>query len=179
MTTEVATVEPREVVAGDTWEWEKSFSDYPATTWTLTYYLRSREHEASITAAADGTDHLVTVAKATTAAYKAGLYEITGFVTDATERFQVYRGLLNVLPDPASQGAGQDPRSHARKTLDAIEAVVEGRATKDQQAYTIGGRSLQRMPIKDLMYFRGVYRAEVYAEESRLTGRGSKVVTRL
>jgi hypothetical protein len=84
-----------------------------------------------------------------------------------------------VLPDPASQGAGQDPRSHARKTLDAIEAVVEGRATKDQQAYTIGGRSLQRMPIKDLMYFRGVYRAEVYAEESRLTGRGSKVVTRL
>jgi hypothetical protein len=179
MTTDVATVEPREVVAGDTWEWEKSFSDYPATTWTLTYYLRSRESEASITAAADGTDHLVTVAKATTAAYKAGLYEITGFVSDATERFQVYRGLLNVLPDPANQGAGQDPRSHAQKTLDAIQAVIENRATKDQQAYTIGGRSLQRMEIKDLVYFEGIYQAKVNGEERKRTGRGSKVVTRL
>jgi hypothetical protein len=30
-----------------------------------------------------------------------------------------------------------DPRSHAKITLDAVEAVIEGRATKDQRTLRI------------------------------------------
>ena len=177
--TDIATIEPTEAVAGDTWEWKKSYSDYPAPTWTLTYYGRSREHDFSFTAAADGTDHLVTVAKTATAAYKAGLYQLTAFVSAGSERFMVERRLLDVKPDPASTGAGFDPRSHARRVLDAIEAVLENRATKDQQEYTIGNRSLKRIPIADLLQFRAQYRAEVNKELAEASGVGGKVVVRL
>jgi len=50
--------------------------------------------------------------------------------------------------------------------LDAIEAVIENRATLDQESYQIGGRSLKRMPIADLMRLRQLYRAEVAGEEA-------------
>src|SRR3990167_6445265 len=158
--TDVATTDPSRAIAGDTWEWKKSYADYPAPTWTLTYYLRSREHEATFNAAADGSEHLVTVAKATTAAYKAGRYELTAIVTDGTERFTVERKQLLVLPDPASTGKGLDPRGHARKVLESIEAVLEGRATRDQEEYTIGSRRLKGTPIEELLMLGDKYRGE-------------------
>lgn len=144
MTAAIQTREPIELVAGDTWSWTKSLGDYPAPTWTLTYYLRSREGETSFAAAASGADHLVTVTAATTAAYKAGRYGWTAVATSGSERHTVETGELVVLPDPAATGAGQDPRTHARKVLEAIEAVIESRASSTQRelvAYTIGSRS--------------------------------------
>ncbi|MDC0065256.1 hypothetical protein OAK15_02230 [Verrucomicrobia bacterium] len=32
--------EPEKLTAGVTWKWKKTISDYPASEWTLTYYLR-------------------------------------------------------------------------------------------------------------------------------------------
>ncbi len=167
MAVEIPTIEPTTAIAGDTWEWTKDFTDYPASTWTLTYYARSREGEFNFNATADGDTHAVTVAAATTAAYKAGRYGWTAVVTSGTERHTVGAGHLVVTPDPANTGAGHDPRSHARKTLEAIEAVIEGRATMDQQRYTIGGRSLDRTPLKDLLEFRTQYRALVNSEDAK------------
>ena len=37
------TVEPTEVYAGSTWRWKKDFSDYPAGTWALNYYLEKQK----------------------------------------------------------------------------------------------------------------------------------------
>ena len=55
--------------------------------------------------------------------------------------------------------------SHAQTVLDAIEAVIENRASLDQQSYTIAGRRLDRMPIADLLMLRDRYKAEVFKEE--------------
>ena len=49
---------------------KKNISDYPASEWTLTYYLRKDG------ATADGDTHLVTVATTTTTGYAAGVYDI-------------------------------------------------------------------------------------------------------
>jgi len=71
--------------------------------------------------------------------------------------------------------ATTDPRSHVKITLDAIEAVIESRATKDQESYSINGRSLSRTPLKDLLMFRDKYKAEYLKEqrkESIANGRG-------
>jgi hypothetical protein len=114
----------------------------------------------------------------TTAAYKAGLYRWTAVVDDGTERVTLASGLVNVLPDPAKTGAGFDPRSHARKTLEAIEAVIEGRATKDQEEYTIGNRSLKRTPTKELLEFRDKYRADVAREDIAAGRQSGKLVVR-
>jgi hypothetical protein len=56
-----------------TWKWKKNISDYPASEWTLTYYLRKDGATAtSFNATADGDTHLVKVAAATTSGYAAG-----------------------------------------------------------------------------------------------------------
>ena len=49
---------------------------------------------------------------------------------------------------------------HVRRVIDAIEAVIERRATKDQKSYSIDGRSLERTPIDELLLLRDRYRAE-------------------
>ena len=65
--------EPEKLTSGVTWKWKKTISDYPASEWTLTYYLRKDGVTAtSFSATADGDTHLVTVTAATTAGYAAG-----------------------------------------------------------------------------------------------------------
>jgi hypothetical protein len=47
----------------------------------------------------------------------------------------------------AAQVDGYDGRDHVRRVLDAIEAVIENRATIDQQHYQINNRSLTRILV--------------------------------
>jgi len=157
------TTEPTEVTAGDTVKWTRTLSDYPAGTWTLSYTLVNSASKITITASASGTDHLVSVTPATSAAWSAGLYDWQAYVTDGTDRYQVDSGRLTIHANYAGVTT-LDDRSHVKKTLDAIEAVIEGRASQSQQSYTINGRSLTRIPLAELYEFRKQYKAEYAAE---------------
>lgn len=169
MTAPVPTNEPLQLRAGITWQWRREdLSDYPASTWTLKYWFKktgSAGANFSVTAFADGESFAISVAATTTAAYTAGDYTWTAIVTAGAEAFEVDSGLLDVLPR-YDQAANLDDRTHARKVLEAIEAVIEGRATLDQEEYTIGNRSLKRTPIEELIALRDRYRAEVLSEEN-------------
>jgi hypothetical protein len=173
--------EPTQIHAGDTWEWTRAEAEYPAGTWTLTYYLRNAKAAYNVTAAADGLGFAVSVAAATTAAYKPGRYDWIARVTDGTSVVTVGTGVITVLPNLGAAGAF-DGRSHARIVLDALEAVIAGRATHDQSSYSIGNRSLSRMSIPELLSFRDSYRAMVASEEraARLASGGvaGKVMVR-
>jgi hypothetical protein len=166
---ETPTNEPSELRAGDTWKWRREDLElYPAPTWVLKYRAKNSAGGFEITAAASGTAHAVTVAAATTAAYAAGLYAWVAWVESGAERYTVDSGELRVLPDlrAGTATAAQDVRSHARRVLEAIEAVIEGRATRDQEEYRIADRMLKRTPIADLLALRDRYRAEVAAEDA-------------
>jgi len=163
--TDIPTIEPGTLTAGDRWRWKRQLSDYPAGTWTLKYALRNAGSRIDLTATADGTDHLIDVSAATTATYDPGDYDWIAYVSDGTSRYTVARGRLTVKPDLAAADL-YDSRSHARKVLEAVEAVLEKRATKDQASYSINGRSLARTPIADLLVLRDRYRAEVRREEA-------------
>jgi hypothetical protein len=159
------TNEPLELRAGDTWEWRREdLADYPAPTWLLSYYFKRHDANFNFNAAADGIAHAVSVPAATSAGFAPGLYSWFAFVVSGAERFEVDRGDVNVLPNLGVAG-NLDNRSHARKVLDAIRALIEGRASLDQKSYTIGNRSLERIPIPELLQLRSVYEAEVMAEE--------------
>lgn len=160
---DIPTTEPTEVTAGDTVKWTRTLSDYPAGTWTLSYTLINAASKIAITASASGTDHLVSVTPATSAAWSAGLYDWQAYVTDGTDRYQVDSGRITVNANYAG-ATTLDDRSHVKKTLDAIEAVIEGRASQAQQSYTINGRSLTRIPLSELYEFRKQYQAEYAAE---------------
>lgn len=157
------------IYAGDTLEFTTSLSDYPASDgWTLKHRLapRSAGTELDITSTADGDDHLTSVAAATTINWATGWYTVTTYVEKATERYTIERGQTEILAASTTLADGTDNRTHARKVLDAIEAVLEGRASLDQQEYAINGRSLKRTPIGDLMRLRQLYRAEVAGEDA-------------
>jgi hypothetical protein len=159
---------PAKITAGDTLDFLSTVDDYPATDgWTLTHQLipRVSGDRQSFDAIAEGSDYRSTVAATTTADWTAGAYSWVAYVTLAGVRHTVQSGMLTIVADPAEADAGYDPRTHARKALDALEAMIEGKATKDQLGYTINGRELRRMTWPDILTARSQYKAEVRAEE--------------
>ena len=163
------------IVAGDTLDFTVSVADYPASAgWTLKYRLTPRfatpvqaPVTLSATTNANGADYNVQAAPATTAAWAAGIYAWARWVEKTGARQTLDEsGLLIVKADPSATAQGFDARGHARKVLDAIEAVIEGRATKDQEEYTIGNRRLIRTPLPELIKLRQLYRGEVASEEA-------------
>lgn len=67
--------------------------------------------------------------------------------------------------------------------MDAIESVLEGRASSDVESYSIAGRSITKIPISELLTLRAKYKAEVEAQEAAENvslglGSGKKIVTR-
>ena len=155
------------LIVGDTLNFLTSVPDYPASEgWTLTFRLVPRTSGTAIefSATAEGVDYRSTVSASTTDGWAAGEYSWASYVTLSGERYTVETGTITLLPDPGV-ATTLDSRSHARIVLENIEAVIEGRATTDQQEYTIGQRSLRRMTVDDLIKLRTRYRNEVYAED--------------
>lgn len=167
---DIPSKEPTSVYAGDTVKWTKSLDDYPADEYTLSYVLHLESSVAAspitFNASADGTYHSVAVAAATTADWAAGEYVWYSYATKASERYSVDSGRLTVKPDPATVAAGTDLRTHARTVLDAIESVLEGRSSRDQEELELDGQKLKRTPIVDLLKLRDRYRIEVINEEN-------------
>lgn len=160
-------VEPSGIVAGDSASWTKNLPQYlPANGWVLSYAIVRDGIRLAVTGTnnGDGT-HLVTLSAATTATWTPGQYAWQAYVTKAatSERYTVASGQLKVEANFATGAV--DARSHAQKTLDALEATLEGRASSDQLAYSIGGRSISKMNPEQLLSWRDKYKAEVAAEE--------------
>lgn len=159
------TTEPQALNAGDTWRWLKTLAAYPAGAgWVLTYTLINAGGKLTLTATAQGDDHLVHIPAATTAAYTPGTYDWRARVALAGDVYTVGAGRLAV--GNAYAAATYDARSHARRTLDAIEAVIEGRASSAVAEYAIAGRSLKHIPLAELLALRDRYRAEVLREDA-------------
>lgn len=153
--------------AGDSLSWSESWSDYPADQgWVLTYRLVGSAGTISFTSTNDNGAHLLSVTSSTTSSWSPGFYDWTETVEQGSERITLDEGSIQILANPATE-TGTDKRSHARKVLDAIRAVLEGRASKDQESYSINGRTLNRTPVRDLTELERIYAARVTQEERR------------
>ena len=165
----IPTVEPAEIIAGDTLEWTKSIQDYtPADGWVLSYILLSSgKTPISITASGSGTTHSVSVDAATTAAYVAATYHWTSMVTRAatSERKTISSNVVSVIVNPSTQTSAYDPRTHEEKCLAAIEAVIEGRMADPIVEYQIGNRMAKKIPHKELVELRSYYAAQVRIQQ--------------
>jgi len=170
MTASIPSKEPAVFTAGDTIKWTKSLSDYlPADSWVLTYALVMSGKLINLTAADNGDgSHLVTITAATSAGYTAGIYHWQAYVTKSGERYKVGHGRLEVKPDFAAQTNGYDNTSHVKKVLDALEATILGKSSKDQMSYTINGTTVARMTPEELIkwqnHYRIMYKQELQAE---------------
>jgi hypothetical protein len=156
-----------QAVAGDTLKWTRTFSGYlPSDGWALSYAIKSASASldvAGITITDDGKTFTVTIPATATAKWRAGDYRVVAMVTKAVERYTVATTALNVKPDPGGSAAA-DLRSQAEKDLDAINGVLSGRVTNDLQSYTIGGRVVTKIPIKELLALKSYCMATVRKE---------------
>ena len=170
--------EPTSIRSGDLISWRKDLSaDYPADAgWALLYTLTLQSNAATrlqVTAAATGKTFLATLTAAQTAALPAGTYHLFGHVSKAIERYQVHASTIELTPNLAAVLTG-DLRSEIKKKLDAVEAVILGKATLDQQAIQINGRSLTRYSMAEMLQLRdrlkADYQKELQAEQLAQTG---------
>tara|TARA_Y100001938_G_C8090046_1_gene434462 strand:- start:2790 stop:3377 length:588 start_codon:yes stop_codon:yes gene_type:complete len=167
------TQEPDTLVVGDRWVWRRDdlVSDYPLDEYALEYRFTEdstgNTNAFTIAATEAESTYLIEIASAVTANLVAGDYQWAAFIirSSDSQRVVIDQGRTEILPN--LQNTTADLRSHAKKVLDAIEAVLENRASQDQMSYSIAGRSLSRMSIDDLMTFRNRYRSE-YLREIKL-----------
>lgn len=184
MATDIPTQEPQHFTAGDTVKWDIALSDYPATSWTLTYALTPLDGAAdgriTFTAAASGTDHRVSLTPATTAAFTAGAYGYWATVSDGTDRHLVRDGQITIHPDPATASA-VDARTHARRMRDQLRDLYSKLSTRETQTGSVNGKTYTLRDLGEVQRQLTQWEWAVQAEEDRerrRRGEPARAVTR-
>ncbi len=168
---------PTRIVAGDSVSFRWEDGAYPATSgWSSAWRLVGAGIALTLSSAAEDVGFRVTATAVATAALAVSSARgvpcsLFGTVASGATRTTVYQAPCLLLPNPASITG--DQRGHATTTLAAIDALLEGRATKDQQSYRIGDRELARIPVPELLALRDYYKAEARREaDAALIGSG-------
>lgn len=115
-----------------------------------------------------GATHTFTISAAAAAAWTPGRYHYELAAVKSGERWIVARGVIEIR---AKLGGALDARDHLRRTLDAVEAVIERRASKEDLEITVpageaGQIQLKAVPLADLLKLRDVYRREIRDQEA-------------
>lgn len=156
---------PKEVVVGDTIEFTEDWDDYSVSTWTLTYKLAGPSNQ-EFSSTDDNGEHKFLVADSTTVDWPAGNYIWQLKASDGSKTNTIATGQIELKPNIDSYERA-DVRSFAQKMLDAIEAALLGRATQEQQDYTIAGRSIRLLSHTELEEARTTWLQKVNREKSK------------
>ncbi|WP_296652863.1 hypothetical protein [Paraburkholderia sp.] len=169
---------PGTIRAGVTFDLTVKLDLYQAPTWQVQALLCGPK-AIGFSSTDSGSQHQLLVDAATTAAWPAGQYLFSLRAVSSGTVLEIESGMVTVEADLSTMADGTDARVHAQRVLAAIEAVIEKRATMDQERYTINNRELHRTPIGDLLKLRSYYRAELQrlkaAQRGALFGRQVKV----
>lgn len=170
------TAVPATFYAGDTFLLALTPSDYTAPDWSLELHFRAKDGVSIDLSSTDsGGGHLFSVDAGTTAQWNAASYSVVGrAVYSDGSKFTFYTGSMRVLPDLSQQADNFDTRTHSKKCLDAIELVMEGKATRDVLNTTIAGQSVSRLSPEQLVFWRNYYKSEVAAEQALIDAQNGK-----
>ncbi|MES1985487.1 MAG: hypothetical protein V4461_11090 [Pseudomonadota bacterium] len=166
---------PASIVAGDSLKVIRPdiAADYPSSggyALAFVFVPIAGGSPETFAASTSGGSWLLNVPASTTASWSAGSWRWVARVTKDADALIVDSGIVTILANPAA--ADLDSRSHARRVLDAIEAVIENRATKSDLETTFAdGRQIKRMSHTELVQMRSYYAKQV-ANEDRRAGRG-------
>lgn len=166
---------PSLIYAGDTVVFDvPAFKDSIGTvidsgTYTLTWYARTNtaSEGATIVGTAESTGWRVTVPAATTTGFDAGLWTWQAIATYTTLTYTAGRGQFTVKASAKYAGTpgAFDDRSRAEIDLSYVEAAIRTLAQGGMvQEYTIGGRSLRRYKMVELLQLRDSLKNEVAME---------------
>jgi hypothetical protein len=167
--------EPESIIAGDTLKFDITLADYPAGDgWTLSYNLVNKDGSYPFSSTANGNDHRVNVAIATTANWVAGFYTLTGYVSNGTERYQVFPpARVEILRDPSLTDAA-DTRSIYQKILDLMEAAMLSGASRETAEVSAEGVTVRWKDGNDFLTRLNWVKSQVNASN----GKSKRILTR-
>lgn len=144
--------------------WTVEHGDYPASAgWVLTLALRSAAGSAvALVGDAAGDAWTVTLPKAESEALDIGRCHWQAWATKGAEQALLGSGTLEVLASLLG-AVPADPRTFDERCLDAINAVIEGRASEDFLEMEVGGRKLKLYSLKELLEAQSIFKARVRA----------------
>lgn len=158
---------PRKIIVGDSLYFKFNTGNAPdgtsiTDTNGFTLYLKLRGPcDIDITATADGgSTWIINVPSTTTTEWVDGLYQYVLYADKGespfTDSWTIETGKVELV-DRADKATSPttEPVSYYKRIFDAITAVLENRATKDQESMSIANRSLSRTPIDDLLRLHG------------------------
>jgi hypothetical protein len=168
---------PATIRAGDTVKWrddggrDNLGNTIDSSSWSLTYYLRTNtaSEGATVTGTAYGLGWEFTIPAATSAAFDGGVWFWQAVAEQGSEKATLGAGQLEVLA--ALQYSGTpgafDGRTQLQQDLDAVQAairtLISGGAVKQ---YSIGGRSLTKYELSDLLALESQLKAQVKREQA-------------
>jgi len=166
---------PSEIRIGDTVIFDvPSFANSIGETidsgsYTLTWYARTNtaSEGATIVGVAEGDGWRIMVPSATTAGFDAGNWTWQAIATLGSVQYTAGRGQFTVKATAQYTGTpgAFDDRSRAEIDLSYVEAAIRTLAQGGMvQEYTIGGRSLKRYKMGELLQLRDELKNEVAME---------------
>jgi len=171
---------PDLIYAGDTVIFDvPSFTNSIGTvidsgTYTLKWYARTNtaSEGTTITGTAEGDGWRITVPASTTTDFDAGLWTWQAVATEDTDNTQYTagRGQFTVKSSAVYSGTpgAFDDRSRAEIDLEKVDAAIRTLASGGMvQEYSIGGRSLRRYKMTELLELRSTLQNEVAMERRR------------
>lgn len=130
-TTVYPTTLPDKIYAGDSLLLEITDSTFNASNYTAKIVLINSSYKYTGSATASGSSHRFNITPTTTAAWQTGDFEYTIYMEKTGERQTWSSGRIKILADPVAS-ATADNRSFPRKIADALEDIIENRATAEQ-----------------------------------------------
>ena len=126
---------------------------------------------------------LCTLPRTLTSTLDAGIHQyslsVVGQDNTHNHIIEIERGEFEVLP-AFSNATVIDTRTHARKMLEALEALLEGKASYDQTSYTIGtgagSVTIGRLTPDELLKWMDYYKREVRNEEKAENLRNGRAI---
>lgn len=166
---------PSRIAAGTTVKFHRSFDDLLASDgWSYKFAANGPTAKFLVngTTNADGQSFDVvipadasSISTPSASLLPPGRYQCEEVLTNSTTHEVVKPSLsllqLNVEQDVASAAPGAFI-SHVERTLAIIEAAIEGRLTSDLVSYQIAGRAVVKIQPKELLWFRGHYKAKLF-----------------
>jgi hypothetical protein len=164
----IATTEPNYFTAGNNVYWNKTLSDYPASSYLLSYKIVpiAGGEAYSFAASASGSVHQVRLTPANTAGYTAGDYLLIGTVTDLstsglTTKISLESTRLEIKPQPEST---LDRRSFAQITLLALQDTYTKLAKSSINSGTVNGKTYTRSSLSELRSEITYWQSQINAE---------------
>lgn len=158
---------PDIILAGATLQWEESIDNYTASeTCTLKYTFINSSNKYTISSAPEDPIFTFDISSTVTANYAAGDYAYQKYIEDENGIHIIGEGRITVKPFFAGQTTFDD-RSHAEKMLEAIEALLENRATVLQSSMTFKNRALQYLTFDELIKAKNYYENIILQENTK------------